>query len=377
MARILIIGGYGAFGARAAERLAREPDLEVVVAGRTRSRAKAEAEALRRSAKAQVTHAALDAATLTAADLAEIAPSVVINASGPFQESDYRVAAAAIAAGCHYVDLADARAFVTGITALDSAARDADVLVVAGASSVPGLSSAVVEAYSDRFASLRTLEIAISPGNSFDPGEATVASVLGGVGQPIMTLRDGRRRIVHGWQDTIWHEFPRLGRRWLGAVDVPDLELFPARYPDLESMSFRAGVEVSTFHLSLWALSWLVRAGIVRRPERLAGPLLAAKRRLSFLGSDRGGMYVAMTGIGRDGAPRRLAWTLVAGSGHGPYIPALPAVILARRLARGAERRRGAMPCLGLVTLDEFMAEAADLDIRATLAEASPVVQAR
>jgi hypothetical protein len=156
---------------------------------------------------------------------------------------------------------------------------------------------------------------------------------------------------------------PGLGGRWLGRCDVPDLELFPARYPGLEAVKVYAALEVGAFHLGLWGLSWLVRAGLLRRPERIAGPLLAAKRRLGFLGSDRGGMVVILEGRDADRRPKRLTWHLVAGSGHGPYIPATPGVIVARKLLRGALPARGAMPCLGLFALDEFLAEMADLDV--------------
>lgn len=72
-----------------------------------------------------------------------------------------RLAEECIRAGAHYVDLADSRfgvsirvlcgtdvasrrVFVEAIGALDSAAREAGVLVASGASSVPALSSAVI-----------------------------------------------------------------------------------------------------------------------------------------------------------------------------------------------------------------------------------------
>jgi saccharopine dehydrogenase-like NADP-dependent oxidoreductase len=362
--RILIIGGYGAFGARAAERLAREPDLEIIVAGR--SRARAEAAALGRTARASINHAELDTRHVTAEQLHALAPRVVLNASGPYQNEDYRLAKASIAAGCHYVDLADARAFVTGITALDAAAKARDVLVVSGASSVPGLSSAVVRAHAGEFNEITGLDIGISPGNRFDPGEATVASVLSGIGKPIAMRIAGLTRTVAGWQGASRHRFPAIGRRWMGYVDVPDLDLFPAHYPSLDTVRFKAGLEVPLFHLALWGLSWLVRGGLLPRPERLARPLLAMKRGLSFLGSDKGAMFVTLEGIGRDGRPLRLTWTLIANSGHGPFIPAIPAVILAKRLARGTERRRGSMPGFGLMALDEFVREVTDLDIAST-----------
>jgi hypothetical protein len=265
------------------------------------------------------------------------------------------------------VDLADARAFVTGITALDDAAKAAGVLVVSGASSVPGLSSAVVAAFAGDFGRLTRVDIGVSPGNSFDPGEATAASVLGGVGKPIKMRIDGSWRTVHGWQGLHRHAFPTAGRRWMSMVEVPDLDLFPAHYPTLETVRFRAGVEVGLFHLGLWGLSWLARAGALRRPERLARSLLAAKRRLGFLGSDRGGMFVALEGTDRKGRRKRLDWHLIAGSGHGPYVPAIPAVLLATRLASGNKAPTGAMACFGLFTLEEFCGAVADLDIQCTV----------
>jgi hypothetical protein len=135
------------------------------------------------------------------------------------------------------------------------------------------------------------------------------------------------------------------------------------RYPGLQDVKVYAALEVGAFHLGLWGLSWLVRGGLMRRPQRLARPLLGIKRRLGFLGSDRGGMVVTLEGPGADGGRRRIVWHLVAGSGHGPYIPSTPAVLLAKRLLGDALTARGAVPCVGLFTLEEFLAEIADLEI--------------
>ena len=368
MGRILVLGGYGTFGARAAERLAREGGIELVLAGRSLEAAEAHAALLAKSARAKVTPARLDAARLRAADLAAIAPDVLINASGPYQTQGYGVARAAIEAGVHYIDLADARAFVTGISALNGAAERAGVLVVGGASTVPALAAAVTDEYALRFATLSSVTTVIAPANSFDPGLATTQSVLGTVGQPITLPKGNARATGYGWQGLRRVAMPGLGARWVGLVDVPDLDLFPRRYPGLRSVEVYAALEVSAFHLALWGLSWLVRAGLVRSPTALARPLLAAKRASRFLGSETGGMTVTLEGSDKRGAPKRLVWHLVAGKSHGPYIPAIPSVILAKRLLAGTLAARGAVPCLGLLTLDEFLAEVADLDIRAGVA---------
>lgn len=366
MTRILVVGGYGAFGTRVAERLARDAGLEVVIAGRSEAKAATAAKALAASAAARLTHAVLDAVTASPGDIAALSPAVVINASGPFQgQHGYALARAAIASGAHYIDLADDRRFVRGFTALDASARAPGVLAVTGASSVPALAAAVIDHLAPRFARLESVVYGISPGNSFDPGPATTASILGALGKPFPILEGGNARTVHGWQGLCGRRIPGLGRRLFGYCNIPDLDLFPARYPTLRTVRFYAGVEVPLFHLSLWLLSWPCRFMLLRRPERLAPTLLWLKRRLAWLGSDRGGMFMRLEGAAADEREQRIDWHIVAGSGHGPYIPAIPSVLVARKLARGELDACGAMACLGLFTLAEFMVEVEDLDIRA------------
>ena len=120
---IVVLGGYGVFGRRAVERLAGRPDVGVIVAGRNLARAEAAASEVERvllaagAERPSLRPAVVDAETLTADDLRALGASILINTVGPFQSQDYRVARTAIAAGLHYIDLADARAFVGGVEA--------------------------------------------------------------------------------------------------------------------------------------------------------------------------------------------------------------------------------------------------------------------
>ncbi len=361
--RILVCGGYGAFGRRAAERLGADGAVEIILAGRNLDQAERAVAELQPRVAAKLSALALDAMRPDMAALARLAPTVIYNASGPFQAQDYTLARAAIAAGAHYVDLADARAFVVGISALDAEAKAAGLLVVSGASSVPALSSAVLDAHLGQFTQLERVFYGIVPGNGFDPGLATTASILSYVGKPFATLRDGAPATVHGWQGISRYTFPKIGPRWLAHCDIPDLALFPARYPTLRSLHFTAGLEVSLQFFGMWGLSWLVRAGVLPRAKRLAGVLLWAKTWMTRLGSDASGMVVAMDGIGPNGKPLHLAWHLIARNNHGPFVPQAPATALVRKLLAGRIFERGAMPCLGLLTLDEIAAELGDLSI--------------
>jgi hypothetical protein len=70
-----------------------------------------------------------------------------------------------------------------------------------------------------------------------------------------------------------------------------------------------------------------------------------------------------LTGTGHDGRANERRFHLIARSGHGPHIPCMPAILLARRLARGLLEMRGAMPCLDLIDLDTYLNALDGLDI--------------
>ncbi|MDR3385459.1 MAG: saccharopine dehydrogenase NADP-binding domain-containing protein [Rudaea sp.] len=364
--RVLLLGGYGNFGALIARELARDSGLDVVIAGRNGSAAQQLAAALRAHAGAHVHAASLDIdAPDLVARLTALAPDLVIHTCGPFQGRDYRVAHAALDVGAHYIDLADGRDFAAGIVSLDAKACAGDRLVVAGASTVPGLTAAVIDHHRSEFHALHDIDIGVSPGNRTPRGTATVAAILSYAGRPLSVWKNGQWGIAFGWQGLHRQRYPDpVGRRWLGHCDVPDHGLFPARYPGLRSLRFGAGLELGILHLGLWLLSWPERWHLLPRLDRWTHALKRISEWFLPLGSDTGAMHVALRGIGIDGQPLALTWTLVAGSGHGTQVPATAAVVLARKLANGQLAARGATPCLGLFSLDEYLAALAGFDFR-------------
>ena len=74
-------------------------------------------------------------------------------------------------------------------------------------------------------------------------------------------------------------------------------------------------------------------------------------------------MHVCVQGLDAQGAWRERNWVLVAGSGDGPFVPTLAATALVRKLAAGTLACTGARPCMGLLTLEDFMRETQGLDI--------------
>jgi hypothetical protein len=274
------------------------------------------------------------------------------------------VARAAIQAGCHYVDLGDGRTFVAGIESLNAEAASLGLTVISGASSVPALSSAVVERYLPQFKSLTSIQLGISSG-ARAPGLATVQGIFGYCGKPFKRLENGEWLTTYGWLDLRRYKFPTpLGSRWLGSCDIPDLELFPRRYPSTKTVTFHAGFASDPGHLVVWGIASLVRGGVLRSASGFAIPLNRLSRWIEPIVSDKGGMFVKLDGVGHDGDVKSVTWHLLAAKNHGPYIPCGASIAFIRKLSRGQGLPIGAMPCIGLLTVEEYLAPLQGLDIR-------------
>lgn len=296
--------------------------------------------------------------------LQTLAPDIVIHTGGPFQGQDYRVPEACISVGCHYLDLADDRRFVCDIDALHERALAKQLLIVSGASSVPGLSSVVIDHFSAQFSALETIDCAIAPGNQAERGQATVKGILSYTGHAFAVFIDGQWTARYGWMSPRKINFAgSIGKRWLANVDIPDLELFPARYPGIKTVTFQAGLELAFLHLGMVAMAKLAKLGLVKDWSVFTKPIFNASSLFDKLGTDNGGMQLTLSGLDLERQPKTIIWTLFAERGVGPYIPTLSAIILAKKLINNELTLSGAMPCLGLYSLAEFDAEATLLGI--------------
>ncbi len=349
--RVLVLGGYGNFGGIVSRALCAIDGVEVVVAGRDG------AAAARFAAPLGAQPAAVDASAERLAErLVELRTDWVVHTAGPFQGASHHVARAALEAGVSYVDIADARGFVCGIGALDAEARERGVRVLAGASSVPALSCAVVDRYAPELATLRAIDIGIASSARL-PGRATVEGVLSYCGRPLEAWHGGAWKRVHGWQGLRRHVFriPRFGR-WLADCDVPDLALLPARYPGVERVSFGAGAGSTLAQAALYAAAIPGRFGWPAGPM-LSGLLWRMGRTMEPLGSRRSAMFVRLAGADARGSPRQILWELVAEDHEGRRIPCLGAVAVIRKAIAGRLGDAGAGPCVGVLDLDEYLAE--------------------
>jgi saccharopine dehydrogenase-like NADP-dependent oxidoreductase len=369
MKSVLVLGGYGVFGSRVCRLLARAPELRILVGGRNAAKAAAAAESIGPSAKGVVVDR--DAPDTVSALLRSERPTVVIDAIGPFQGRDYRLAELVALHGAHSLDLADDRPYVTGIGTLKSRAETQGVLIVSGASTVPALSMAALDRLLEDLDSLESIDVGISPGHKSPRGISTVRSVLSYCGKQIPAVATAHLASRHGWGGLTRHRYPSpVGGRWLSNVDLPDIVLMPQRYPGVESVTLRAGLELSALHLGLSMLSALVARGTIQSLLPASRTFKAIADSLTPFGTDAGAMHVTVEG-GRAGRRFRRHWAIVAEHNDGPFIPAAASSVLAKRLCGvgGYEPLtiRGAQPCVGLLRLEDFMRELAGLAIRTVM----------
>jgi saccharopine dehydrogenase-like NADP-dependent oxidoreductase len=355
--RILIIGGYGNFGSFISKSLAQDHNITLIIAGRSLSKAQACAKEINAEA------AVIDINSNFTDTLHKLKPNIVIHTSGPFQAQGYDVAQACISCGAHYIDLADGREFVAGIEQLDDKAKAAGVMVISGASSVPCLTSALIDHYKDEFAILEELNYGITTAQKTARGLATTAAILSYTGKGFVTVANGKTKTIFGWQSLHAKNYAGLGWRLLGNCNIPDLALFPKLYPQLKTVRFYAGLELPFVHITLWGLSWLVRVGLIKNLQAMAPLLLKLSFLFDWLGSENSGFHMTLIGKDHNDKTKTINFELIARSGDGPYIPCMPAILSARKLANGIITSTGATACIGIIDKNEYLTALKDLDI--------------
>jgi hypothetical protein len=352
---VSILGGYGIFGRRVAEALALERGCHVRIVGRNATAGRN--LALRLGAEFRC-------ATLEDHEAVRAAIEgsfLVIHAAGPFQGSDYGVAERCLDAGAHYIDLADARQFVTGIGRLDARATRQAIMVTSGASSTPAITWALISELAREFGRIDEIHTALSPGNQNPRGASTIAAVLSYLGRRIRIWKDGTWVERPGWGDARRLRFPPpVGNRRVYNCDVPELELFPVAF-GARTVRFSAGLELALLNhlLSLCALPCRWFGLDLSRRARL---FLKLSLMLFPFGTTNGALAVWLRGTDTSGRQTERAIALVTDY-DGPATPSAPAIVLARKLLAAGPPQTGAFPCIGLLSLDDLLTHLVPLGI--------------
>lgn len=357
--RVVILGGYGVFGSRLAELLKRDGH-EVIITGRD------EAKLTKLAGRLNCQHMVLDHRN-DPLSLFSALPGVVVDAAGPFQSygiDPYVIPRLCLEYGANYLDLSDDAGFTQGIAQLDEHARSSSRRLLSGASSVPGISSVIANDLCANMDEVLLIDTAILPGNRAPRGASVISSIVGQLGTASRVFRGGIWRMLPIWSDPRQIKLAPNLMRTARFIEVPDTRLFPGFF-GAKAVIFRAGLELGVLNTAIGLIA------IVRRRWRfpITPGLVELLRNIANLllpfGTDRGGMRVLVVGrIGKSVIRRE--WRLVAEAGDGPYIPAVTARAIIRKLGGVSA---GSRACLAEASRTEIESAVSDLAVTTEMIE--------
>ncbi len=91
---------------------------------------------------------------------------------------------------------------------------------------------------------------------------------------------------------------------------------------------------------------------------------LKIAKMFDWMGSSNSAFYMTLSGKGKNSQQKKKTIYILAKEGDGPNIPCVPAIILAKKIAKQQELKSGAFPCVGIIGLESYMDELGGLHIR-------------
>ena len=92
--------------------------------------------------------------------------------------------------------------------------------------------------------------------------------------------------------------------------------------------------------------------------------MLRASYLFDRMGTKTSAFHMQIEGEDVQGNPKLAVFELTAKSGHGLRIPCAAAIILTHKIVSNELSLRGATPCVGLITLDEYLEALSQFDIK-------------
>ena len=315
MNRIIVVGGFGFFGAAAVEALRREGRRVLVASRRPSADLRVDPE---------------NAESIRAA----LAPGdVVIDVAGPFQQRSTTLVESCLSIGCDLIDLADSLDYVSKVQALCEHAAAARVRVLTACSSVSAVSAALIRLTGAEAPVRMSAFLAPATRNTATP--ATTSSFFSVLGRDVRLVRDGALVGRPAFSETRTLEFPApVGRVSARLAESADAITLPRVWPTLRHVDFWVDARRAALNRLL--------AGAARRPRLLS--VLRAVEPISrplakLVGVRSGGFGVDV----EDASGRRVAAGFVHAS-HSYIVAVAPAVLAARHLAAGTFDETGVVP---------------------------------
>jgi saccharopine dehydrogenase-like NADP-dependent oxidoreductase len=283
---ILILGGYGNTGRPLAKLLLQEtrrlqPDVQLILAGRSLEKAESAAAEFNRSAGQRVSGIAVDASdpirlrqVLQGVDLLVVASSTV--------RYTQQVASAALAAGVDYLDILFSTQKVAVLKAMAGEIEQAGRCFITDGGFHPGLPAALVRYVAPYFDSLEKANVGSVikiEWATLDLPDATINELLEEINDfEALLFRDGRwkKARMSGMGDFLSMDFGRaFGVQTCTPMFLEEMRSMPESYPTLKDAGFFVGgfngfvdwlvMPLAMVGLRLWPHGALVPLGKLMR----------------------------------------------------------------------------------------------------------------
>ncbi|HSS77875.1 MAG TPA: saccharopine dehydrogenase NADP-binding domain-containing protein [Thermoanaerobaculia bacterium] len=340
---IAVFGGYGTFGAHASRALA-AAGLPLRIAGRDGERARAFAAGLGERHEG----IAADAGDPASCARALTGVRVAVSCAGPFSILGTALPESCLAAGAHYVDIADDREWNTRLRSWDSRFHERGLTAAVGCSSLPGISGALAVLAARRLPSVERARVTLFIGNRNPKGKAAVRSAAAQLGK-LFPAPQGMLRGLAGPEIV---DLPSpFGARVVRDLESPELDLFPSLFGARE-VRVKVGFELRLANHFIGALA---RLG-PRFGSALFKGFTPVARGLSRIGHSGGFVKVELWSANGQAASMALG-----GARDGQRMAALPAAFVAQGLYEGSVASKGvvtAWEALGAESLIDRLIEA-------------------
>jgi lysine 6-dehydrogenase len=298
-----------------------------------------------------------------AAALRSAGAQVVVNAAS--YPLNLAVMEAALAAGCHYLDLGGLYHTTLQQLALDHRFRDAGLTAVLGMGASPGKTNLLAALGASRLAEVRALHVSAAATDPTPPGHSglaapyAIATILDELTLPAVAVEAGAITSMAALTDGGEVDFPEpIGPRRSVFTLHSELATFGDSFPGLRDASFRLALAPALAE----RVELLARCGLAdTEPIDVAG-ISVAPRAVLLACLQRSGATVPPSnrttavhmvdaaGLGADGEPLAVRVAAVTvpherwGLGGGVVSTAAPAAEAARRLLAGSVAGPGVLP---------------------------------
>lgn len=299
--RIIVMGGAGDVGSRAAEVLAEAEDVDEVAVGDRDVAAAERLAASLRSTPARVTARQVDATDAAGLVRAMRGYDVVASALGPFYLFEEGMVRAAIEAGVDYASVCDEfNPLEKVLDELHAPAERAGCTAVCGLGTSPGLTNVGIRLFASEMDRVHKADVSVYQPLDAGGGEAVLRHMVFIMSGRVAVWRDGRRRLVPACSESREVEMPAFGRLRVWNMGHAEPVTIPRYIEGIDEVGFYMG-----YGRGSRALVAAARAGLfggARRRDASARLLAAVERRTRSAEPAPGSVRVDVWGE-KDGAP--------------------------------------------------------------------------